>query len=122
MRCPRAAMRGDGRRTGSAPPIPRRARPGSASPDARMSLEAEPVLRRALGLYQVLPAQCASAAPASAGLRRFYGAILLTALDDAGIARRSGTGQLPFRATPDVRTQARRRATARALARRWLVG
>jgi hypothetical protein len=87
-----------------------------------MSLDAEPVLRRALGLHQVLPSQIAGPARTSAGLRKFYAAILTVALDDAGIARRSGTGPLPPRATPYARVQARHRATARALAQRWLTG
>jgi len=83
-----------------------------------MSLSVEPTLRHALGLHQMLPVQCATAAPASAGLRRFYAALLALAVDEAGLAPRRGTG-LP-RASRYARTQAR--TTARTLARLWLAG
>jgi hypothetical protein len=87
-----------------------------------MRLEVEPSLRRALGLHQVLPSQQPGAAPASAGVRRFYIALLALAVDEAGLAPRRGTVPPPPTATPFARAQARRRATARVLARRWLLG
>ena len=80
----------------------------------------EQSLRRALGLHQVLPAQQSRAAPASAGARRFFGALLLRAVDEAGLAPRRSSGP-PQVAGGDGR-QARRRAAARTLARRWLCG
>jgi hypothetical protein len=60
-----------------------------------MPLDVEPSLRRALGLHQVLPAQQPGAASSSAGVRRFYCALLLLAVDEAGLAPRRGTGLPP---------------------------
>src|SRR5262249_19756636 len=45
-----------------------------------------------LDVAQALPSQLPRAPSVSAACRRFYTALLLAALDDAGIARRSGTG------------------------------
>jgi hypothetical protein len=87
-----------------------------------MPLEVEPSLRRALGLHQVLPSQQPGAASTSAGVRRFYIALLALAVDEAGLGPRRGPVALPPTATPVARAQVRRRAAARVLARRWLLG
>jgi hypothetical protein len=73
-------------------------------------------------LHQVLPAQQSGAAASSAGVRRLFGALLALAVDEAGLGSRRGTVAPPPTATPVARAQARRRATARVLARRWLLG
>jgi hypothetical protein len=52
-------------------------------------------------------------------VRAFYAAVFGLALDDAGIPRRRGAGWPPPRVTRYARTQGRRRATTRTLARRW---
>jgi hypothetical protein len=60
-----------------------------------MPVAAEPSLRSALGLHQILPAQQPGAAAASVGVRRFYAALLLGAVEEAGLGPRRGTAAPP---------------------------